>query len=149
MRETICKKNSIKVLQLFFILALIVFFCYGCAKESIDFNDKYGKELSEAQFYKIEKLYPETEDPVIAYEPLRSIGELNGVKESDVELGNIIYRITFNCKEKVANGSEIIMEIGEKAFTVNGEKFGFSTEEQHAGFLELIGSKYDYYLNHK
>jgi|GEM_PF-6694821 len=69
------------------------------------------------------------------------------VIESKQPVSEWIYRITFNCKELVTNGEEIVVLIGSESLSINGENYSTPEGVPFENVVELFASKYNYFVN--
>lgn len=69
--------------------------------------------------------------------------------ESDIEISEWNYRITFNCSELFLGSKEqeIVVEVGGSALSINGKSYTTPEGVPFSKVLELIASKYTYFKN--
>lgn len=67
--------------------------------------------------------------------------------ESDKTVSDWIYRITFNCKELMTDGQEIVVLIGDDAMSINGETYCTREGVSFEKVIEIFASKYKYFVS--
>ncbi|MCR4722463.1 MAG: hypothetical protein K5629_01640 [Eubacteriales bacterium] len=63
----------------------------------------------------------------------------------DEPVGQWIYKITFNCKEKVINGHEIEYIVGTNAVAINGESYTTRDDVPYERLIEYFDMKYKFF----
>lgn len=66
------------------------------------------------------------------------------LEETDEEVTDWIYRITFNCKEMCINMEEIVVLIGENALSVDGTAYTTPEGASFSGVVDAMAAKYKY-----
>lgn len=69
------------------------------------------------------------------------------IVNSEKNVSDWIYRITFNCKELVIDGQEIVVLIGTDAMSINGESYCTPEGVPFESVVELFDSKYKYFAD--
>ena len=66
------------------------------------------------------------------------------LEETDEEVTDWIYRITFNCKEMCINMEEIVVLIGENALSVDGVAYTVPEGASFSSLVDDMSAKYKY-----
>lgn len=66
------------------------------------------------------------------------------LEETDGEVTDWIYRITFNCKEMCINMEEVVVLIGENALSVDGTAYTTPEGAPFSGVVHAMSAKYKY-----
>lgn len=69
------------------------------------------------------------------------------LEKSDRTVSDWIYRITFNCRELVIGGQEIVVLIGPNTMSINGETYCTPENVPFKGIVELFDSKYKFFAD--
>ena len=67
------------------------------------------------------------------------------ITEGDSAIGNVLYKITFNCREVMPNGEEIIILVGEHALSIDGVIYVAESELMYKDIKNVIRSKWKYF----
>ena len=150
--------RSSKYKLVFFIMVLsclvigISIFWWGGRKKQPQY-DVFDR-IATSPCVKFERL---TSDGV-KYEPLIIVSEsynlanffcsLN-IKEGDIPIGEITYRITFRCREIMIEDKEIVILIGDKAMSIDGVVYVMENESMYTDFKQIVYSKWKYFNDQK
>lgn len=67
------------------------------------------------------------------------------LEESNYNVEPWVYKITFNCGELISNSKEIVVLVGEKCMSINGEIYSTPEEIPFKSVVDLFKSKYAYF----
>lgn len=104
-------------------------------------------EIAEAPCAKFESCDPNDKCLFITSEIKTLSNDFSSLNivNSDKPVSDWIYRITFNCKELVIDGQEIVILIGTDAMSINGECYCTPEGVPFESVVELFDSKYKYF----
>lgn len=67
------------------------------------------------------------------------------IVEGDTPIGDVLYKITFNCKEIMLNDEEIIILVGKQALSIDGVIYVPEDGVVYKGIKDAIHGKWKYF----
>lgn len=87
-------------------------------------------------------------EPMISNSGTLTLGDFFNsllITEGDSAIGDVLYKITFNCREVMPNGEEIIILVGEHALSIDGVIYVAESELMYKDIKSVIRSKWKYF----
>lgn len=87
-------------------------------------------------------------EPMISNSGTLTLGDFFNsllITEGDSAIGDVLYKITFNCREVMPNGEEIIILVGEHALSIDGVIYVAESELMYKDIKSVIRSKWNYF----
>ncbi len=145
------KKPIVKrILIAFFLVVLLtvwLFAAFGPNKETMVDEDVFEK-IYKSPCAKFESLREKDKavGPIIIDSSIRTLSGFVStlpLKECNDDIGDVVYRITFNCKEKCGDMDEIVVLVGKNAVSINGVVYGAETKLAYKEIKDIFDSKWD------
>lgn len=129
------------------LIPLIIFFMNK--KESPPVYDVFERiRLSPCvKFEKISDVGTHYE-PMISNSGTLTLGDFFSsllITEGDSAIGDVLYKITFNCREVMPNGEEIIILVGKQALSIDGVIYVPEDGVVYKGIKDAIHGKWKYF----
>ncbi|WP_295369892.1 hypothetical protein [uncultured Pseudoflavonifractor sp.] len=128
-----------------FIIMLCSFCLLLSACKSAEAESSIFEEIRTAPVVKLESAEQQENEPLFSYSIITSVADMRIVPSDEEFNQEWLYRFTYNPREKVINGHEIVILFGSSALEIDGVTYVPEDGVPYEAILEWAEGKYNYY----
>ena len=128
-----------------FIIMLCSFCLLLSACKSAEAESSIFLYICTAPVVKLESAEQQENEPLFSYSIITSVADMRIVPSDEEFNQEWLYRFTYNPREKVINGHEIVILFGSSALEIDGVTYVPEDGVPYEAILEWAEGKYNYY----
>ena len=128
-----------------FIIMLCSFCLLLSACKSDEAESSIFEEIRDAPVVKLESAEQQENEPLFSYSIITSVADMRIVPSDEEFNQEWLYRFTYNPREKVINGHEIVILFGSSALEIDGVTYVPEDGVPYEAILERAEGKYNHY----